>query len=104
MLAVPIRGGAPQKICYLVCWSGWSPDGRFFYVGIPGGKAFLIPVPAGKSLPNLPASGITSSTSGGELPGAKEINHDSITPGPDSSAYVFTKTELQRNLFRIPLH
>ena len=104
MLAVPIRGGAPQKICYLVCWSGWSPDGRFFYVGIPGGEAFLIPVPAGKSLPNLPASGITSATTGSELPGAKEIKHDSITPGPDSSAYVFTKTELQRNLFRIPLH
>ena len=104
MLAVPIRGGAPQKICYLVCWSGWSPDGRFFYVGIPGGKAFLIPVPAGESLPNLPATGITSATSVGELPGAKEIKHESITPGPDSSAYVFTKTELQRNLFRIPLH
>lgn len=104
MLAVPIRGGAPQKICYLVCWSGWSPDGRFFYVGIPGGKAFLIPVPAGQSLPNLPATGVNSATSRAELPGAREIEHDLITPGPDPSVYLFTKTELQRNLFRIPLH
>jgi hypothetical protein len=43
-------------------------------------KVLAIPVPAGTSLPDLPASGI------------------------DPSTYVFTKTELQRNLVRIPLH
>ena len=33
MLAVPIHGGAPKKICVPDCSSGWSSDGRFFYVG-----------------------------------------------------------------------
>ena len=32
------------------------------------------------------------------------IEHGPISPGPDPSTYVFTKTDLQRNLFRIPLH
>lgn len=45
ILAVPVRGGAPKKICYLVCWGGWSSDGKFFYVGTPAGKTLLIPVP-----------------------------------------------------------
>ena len=33
-LAVPIRGGAPVKICPPGCQAGWSSDGKFFYVWI----------------------------------------------------------------------
>src|SRR6476646_11012880 len=60
VLAVPIHGGAPKKICVPDCSSGWSSDGRFFYVAAkvsanPPGKTLAIPVPAGKSLPDLPA-------------------------------------------------
>ena len=103
-LAVPIHGGAPKKICVPDCLSGWSSDGRFFYVGTRGGTTLVIPVPAGKSLPDLPASGINLATSWPELPGARVIEYDSITLGPDPSQFVFLKTDLQRNLFRIPLH
>ena len=89
----------------------WSSDGRFLYVAInPGtsaaspGKTLAIPVPAGKSLPDLPASGIDLSAGEIEPPGTRVIEHGSLSPGPDPSTYVFTKTDLQRNLFRIPLH
>jgi DNA-binding winged helix-turn-helix (wHTH) protein/Tol biopolymer transport system component len=104
ILAVPIRGGAARKICYLVCWGGWSSDGKFFYVGTPAGKTLLIPVPAGKSLPDLPASGIDVTGSEAGLMGARVIEHGTITIGSNPSEYVFLSTELQRNLFRIPLH
>ena len=68
------------------------------------GKTLAIPVSAGKSLPDLPASGIDLSVRG-VAPGATRlIEHGSISPGPDPSTYLFTKTDLQRNLFRIPLH
>jgi hypothetical protein len=67
------------------------------------GKTLAIPVPAGKSLPDLPANGIGLATAGGELPGTRVIEHGSLSPGPDPSTYVFTKTDQQRNLFRIPL-
>ena len=104
ILAVPVRGGAPKKICYLVCWGGWSSDGKFFSVGTPAGKTLLIPVPAGKSLPDLPASGIDVAASKRGLNGASIVERGSIALGPNPSEYVFLNTELQRNLFRIPLH
>ena len=64
-LAIPIHGGAPKIICY-TCSATWSTDGKFFYVGsdqsasaTSAGKTLAIPVPAGKSLPDLPAAGIS---------------------------------------------
>ena len=56
----------------------WSSDGRFFYVehdrnssDASSGKTVAIPVPAGTSLPDLPASGISETSPGLELPGAQ---------------------------------
>ena len=113
-LAVPIRGsGPPRKICAPACQAGWSSDGKFFYVSLdpsavtsPGtpGKVLAIPVPAGKALPELPVSGINVAAAVAELPGTRVIEHGSLLTGPDPSTFVFTKTDLQRNLFRIPLH
>jgi Tol biopolymer transport system component len=111
-LAVPVRGGAPRTVCFPGSHpSAWSSNGRFLYVPIGWGpaatsprKTAVIPVPAGKSLPDLPASGIDGAAGQVDLPGARVIERGSISPGPDPSTYVFTKSELERNLFRIPLH
>ena len=100
-VAVPLHGGAPRKICF-DCEAVWSSDGRFLYAAIKG-STLAIPVPAGKSLPDLPAAGITFAAARG-LPGARAIEHGPVWPGPDPSTYVFVKTDLRRNLFRIPLH
>jgi serine/threonine protein kinase len=107
-LAVPIHGGVPRIICY-VCSAVWSTDGKFFYVGsnasaTSAGKTLAIPVPAGKSLPDLPAAGISVADGAVGLPGAVTIEDGLISPGPDPSTYLFTRTDSQRNLFRIPLH
>jgi hypothetical protein len=64
----------------------------------------VFPVPAGRSLPDLPAAGIDEAGGAKGLPGVRTIEHQLISPGPDPATYLFTKTELQRNLFRIPLH
>jgi hypothetical protein len=50
----------------------------------------------------LPAGGIFSDW----VPpaGVKIVERAVMYPGPDPSTYVFTKTDFQRNLFRIPLH
>jgi len=104
-IAVPIHGGAARGICVARCFPTWSSDGRFLYVEYPGaGKTLTIPVPAAKSLPDLPVAGIDTAAGVVALPGAWMIGGGSISPGPDPSTYVFTKTDLQRNLFRIPLH
>src|SRR5262249_26452727 len=54
--AMPISGGAPQKICIGGCAAFWSSDGRFFYYRRAlSEKTLVVHVPAGKSLPDLPS-------------------------------------------------
>jgi serine/threonine protein kinase/dipeptidyl aminopeptidase/acylaminoacyl peptidase len=113
-LAVPIRGGVPRKVCSAdanACTPAWSTDGKFFYVGGDrttspsfARRTVAIPVPAGKALPDFSVGGITDLTRAVALPGARTIEEGLISPGSDPSTYVFTKTDSQRNLFRIPLH
>jgi hypothetical protein len=112
-LAIPIRGGTPRTVCRGdadVCATGWSQDGKFFYVAPKtspsfAGRIFAIPVPAGNALPDLSGGGIADLKRAVALPGVRTIEEDAlISPGSDPSTYVFTKTDSQRNLFRIPLH
>jgi hypothetical protein len=110
VLAVPIRGGVPRRVCD-TCAAGWSQDGKFFYVSgdlktstSAARRTVAIPVPAGKPLPDFPVGGIADLKRAVALPGARTIEEGLISPGPDPSVYVFTKTDSQRNLFRIPLH
>ena len=102
-IAIPVHGGTPREIPQGV----WSLDGRFYYVQTPrgfsvtnAGKTLAIPLPPGKMLPDLPA------TEGdwAKLPGVQILSHGGVSPGPDPSMFAFTRTELKRNLFRIPLH
>lgn len=110
VFAIPVRGGAPRRICPNACHVGWSSDGKFLYVTLDTsataaapGRLLAIPVPAGTGLPDLPAAGITSDQRGAGVLGASVIEHGSVS-GPNPSTYVFTRTDMQRNLFRIPLH
>ena len=109
-LAVPVNGGASRIICF-ACSATWSADGKFFYVvslqnasATSAGKTLAIPVPAGKSLPDLPAEGISVADEVVGPRGAVTIEDGLIVPGPDPSTYLFTRADSQRNLFRIPLH
>jgi hypothetical protein len=101
-----MRGGDPRKLCSELCRAVWSSDGRFLYVNSAvsaSGKTLVIPM-AGNSLPDLPSSGIDPATGEAAPEGMRVIEQGAVSPGPDPSTYVFTKTDLQRNLFRIPLH
>ena len=109
-LAVPIHGGTSMKVCN-VCSVTWSPDGKILYVGsilkagpTLMGRTFAMPVLAGKALPDFPVGGINALDRAVGLPGAVTIEGGLISPGPDPSTYFFTRTDSQRNLFRIPLH
>jgi len=106
-VAVPTHGGVFRKICSEYCPSWWSADGKFLYLGsflgADAGKTLIVPIPAGKSLPDFPASGIGSVSGWDRLPASTLIDR-SIASGLDASTYLFAKTSLQRNLFRISLH
>jgi dipeptidyl aminopeptidase/acylaminoacyl peptidase len=107
VVAVSLRGGAPRKICESGCAARWSADGKFFHMRrltSAQGRTIAIPVTAGQSLPYFPASGIGTFAEAMKLAGARVIDQDDVFPGPNPSIFLFQKTELQRNLFRIPLH
>jgi Tol biopolymer transport system component len=114
-LAVPVRGGAPTRVLCRgrsdACTARWSPDGKYFYLGSQLGtspsnlpQTLAIPLPAGKALPDPSAEGIIDLKLAMALPGTRTIEEGLISAGSDPSTYVFTKTDAQRNLFRIPLH
>jgi len=102
-VAIPVGGGVARRICGKVCPSIWSPDGRFFYVDL-GAQTRAMPVPAGKSLPEWPAAGLSADDTPDARLGVRVIQHGNVSAGGDPSTYVFRKTELHANLFRIPLH
>ena len=101
-VAIAVHGDAVQRICAGTCSVRWSADGRFFSVGVGG--TWVIPVPAGKALPLLPPAGISEHDTPDTLPGARTISSAGVSIGSDPSTYVFRRTELHANLFRIPLH
>jgi Tol biopolymer transport system component len=101
-VAIALRGGATTRICGAACKAMWSSDGRFFYVDL-GGQTRVLPVPAGKSLPDLPASGISVNDKPDEARGSRVIPRGKVFPGHEPAVYAFQKTELHANLFRVPL-
>jgi DNA-binding winged helix-turn-helix (wHTH) protein/Tol biopolymer transport system component len=107
-MALPVDGGAPRGICH--CYVAWAPDGKFLYLGLErssrtsSGKTLAIPIPPGKTLPDLPASGIRGLSDATLFPGSRVIDGWALSPGPDPSTFVYVKTTVHRNLFRIPLN
>jgi Tol biopolymer transport system component len=103
--AIPLRGGAARRICAYNCLPAvqWSPDGKFLYIEAGQRGTAVMPVPAGQSLPDLPPSGLSTPSDALKLPGARLIAQRAVIASPNLSKYLFVKTELRRNLFRIRL-
>ena len=71
-----------------------------------GGHTIVIDLPAGKELPALPPSGLKSAEDAKGLNVVADIDMTGKTilaPGPEPSIYAYSRTTIQRNLFRIPL-
>ncbi len=107
--AVPIAGGAAQRICS--CFSvAWAPDGRFLYLSVQKpsltdpGKTRVIPLPPGEMLPKLPPLGMQGRDDPNLFQGSHLVDAYGISPSPDASVYAYVKTTMHRNLFSIPLH
>lgn len=103
-LAVPVAGGAPRTICNGLCWPWWSPDGTFMYVNVhSSARTVVVPLSPGKFLPNVPVDK-ASASSEDNPPGWKVLPHLIAAPAPNGKTYVFEKADVQRNLYRVPLH
>jgi Tol biopolymer transport system component len=107
VLAIPVHGGVAQTICQERCIARWSDDGRMFYLdiatGAMRGKTVAIPVPAGRTLPVVPDAVVKQSDEWATAAGARVLE-GSTSALPGVARFVFVKTNVQRNLFRIPIH
>jgi serine/threonine protein kinase len=104
-LAVPLGGGAPVPICN-GCAVQWSPDGRRLYVGAEGASSpssFVVPLDATQAPPKTLMTILAAADKGDRPAGTELIERLQIAPGPNPSVYAFTRRDVQRNLFRIPL-
>jgi Tol biopolymer transport system component len=101
-MAIPVGGGSMTKLCNGSCPVSWSLDGRFLYVS--RGRTVVLPIAAGRSLPDMPASGVSVGDDNSALPRAQVLAEYRVTSRSDPSSYLFTRAELRANLFRIPLH
>lgn len=109
IMAIPLDGGVPRRICASYCVPTWSPDGRFLFVPVEDpsrtdpGRSLAIPLGPGETLPTLPAGGIPPSAEPDMVRGAKSVARGELTPGRDLEHYAWVNTTVHRNLYRISL-
>ena len=109
VVAIPLDGGPPRRICAGYCTPVWSSNGRFLFVPVEAsspttpGRALAIPVGPGETLPELPPGGIQPLAEPSVVPGAQSLNRAELVPGKDLSHYAYVNTTVHRNLFRISL-
>jgi hypothetical protein len=84
--------------------SHWSRDGKVLYVEI--GSAGPASPAGGTAVVNLNADGIPVEPILPVAPGTKVIPQpeDTLALASDPSVYVYVRSEMRRNIYRIPLH
>ena len=114
-LLVSLDTGTSGPLC-AACRVIWAPDGTWLYAAFePAGgqapRALAVPLGATQEPPDslddmLNQAGKGTPPPGGRLVGTFPVVLSSVIlgPGRDASIYAFTKRDMQRNLYRIPLH
>ena len=104
-MAFPTGGGPPVPLCH-PCEVDWTSSGRSLVIrlGSPAApsKTVVVALESGTTLPPWPARGIHSPEDVSSLRIAREVP-GWIYPSDRGSAYVFTRSTVQRNIYRVPL-
>ena len=110
ILAIPLAGGAPIRICTGLCVVRWPRDGKSMFLSVIGGSqghmlgwgTFIVPLAPGEVFPKLPPMGIVSKADAVALSGAKSVE-SFVLPGLNEEIYAFSRNTVHRNLFQVPL-
>ena len=109
IIAIPLEGGLPRRLCVSFCKPTWSSGGNFLLIPVEAssqtspGRSLAIPVGPGEKLPELPLGGIEPLAEAAVVPGAQSIPRDDLVPGADLSHFAYVKTTVHRNLYRVSL-
>jgi serine/threonine protein kinase/Tol biopolymer transport system component len=102
-LVVSVETGVSRVICGR-CQAFWGPDGKWMYAvrGSLGSEESRVAVPLGAT--QEPPQRLPTLVTEAVPPGTTLIGHQYFAPGPNPSTYAFVRRDMQRNLYRIPLH
>jgi serine/threonine protein kinase len=111
--AYRLSDGSTTRICDF-CWPRWSGDGKFFYVSFDviaksssgrQGQTYVFSLKPGSLLPSLPPGGTRTEADIARLGAivAPAGKADGFLPGPSPANYAFSRRNIQRNLYRVPL-
>jgi hypothetical protein len=109
VVAIPLDGEPPRRICESYCNPRWSTDGKFLFVPVEEssrtspGRSLVLPLGVGENLPELPAEGIAPLAEPSVVQGAESVGHAELVPGNDPEHYAWINTTVHRNLYRILL-
>ncbi|MGB6193290.1 MAG: winged helix-turn-helix domain-containing protein [Terracidiphilus sp.] len=109
VVAIPLDGGVPRRICAEYCFPRWSTDGKFLFVTVEepsrtsAGRSLAIPVGPGESLAELPSGGIEPLAQPSVVPGAESVGRGELMPGRNPRQYAWVNTTVHRNLYQISL-
>jgi len=99
--AISTDGNRTVVICNLLCGFTWDTRGNIAYVtGLD--QTYVLPVSRESGLPKLPRSGITDPEDLRKVPGVLAIQW-TVDSGLSSSVYSYTRQNIRRNIYRIPL-
>jgi len=109
IMAIPLDGGPPRRVCTGYCIATWSSSGKFIFISVEApsrtspGRSLAIPVGPGETLPTLPRNGIEAMADANVVPGAQSVPRAVLIPGADLDHYAYVKTTVHRNLYRVSL-
>jgi len=109
VMAVPLDGGPPRRLCEGYCLTTWSPNGKFLFIPVAAasqtnpGRSLAIPVGDGDTLPEIPPKGLPPGAQADLVPGSVSVNREQLVPGDDLTHYAYVNTTSHRNLYRITL-
>jgi eukaryotic-like serine/threonine-protein kinase len=105
MMALPVDGGSPVRLCTNICLPKWDARGEFMYMSFgvqDDPSSYALPILRGSGLPDLPSTVISGIEDLKGLRSAVVIPHI-VDSAFSPSLYVYTVHTTHRNLFRIPL-
>jgi len=71
--------------------------------GFEAVETVAVPLRPGEVFPDVDGPAVSPPDTWLQRPGAIKVEHAGIQPGPDPGVYVFTRTTVLQNLFRVPI-
>jgi hypothetical protein len=101
-MAIPTEGGQTLRIPPFI--NNWSADGKYWCWQDDNTVSHCAPTRPGEVWARTADGSIPYRLEDvAAVPGVRTIPSSDVAPGPTADVYAFTKTTVQRNLYRIPI-